>query len=85
MINTLEMLDIYGTLVSLHIFVWGRSNSMAIFGDDILKRMFAAHTQQFLTWLLPGVLILHELSSELKRHLFWIVDLQQTDGATMAQ
>jgi hypothetical protein len=34
--------------------------------DDMLKRMFAAHPQQFLNWLLPGAVILHELSSELK-------------------
>ncbi len=34
--------------------------------DDMLKRMFTAHPQHFLNWLVPNAVLLHELSSELK-------------------
>jgi len=34
--------------------------------DDMLKRMFTANPQHFLTWLIPNAVLLHELSSELK-------------------
>ncbi len=34
--------------------------------DDMLKRMFTANPQHFLTWLVPNAVLLHELSSELK-------------------
>ena len=39
---------------------------MAKLWDDMLKRLFLAHPQHFLNWLLPGATVLHELSSELK-------------------
>ncbi|MGI9060852.1 MAG: hypothetical protein ACR2H5_19990, partial [Ktedonobacteraceae bacterium] len=34
--------------------------------DDMLKRMFTANPQHFLTWLVPDAVLLHELSPELK-------------------
>nr|HET6901368.1 hypothetical protein [Ktedonobacteraceae bacterium] len=34
--------------------------------DDMLKRMFTANPQHFLTWLVPNAVLLHELSPELK-------------------
>ena len=34
--------------------------------DDMLKRLFAANPQHFLNWLLPGAVVLRELSTELK-------------------
>ncbi|MEO8953807.1 MAG: hypothetical protein ABI396_01480, partial [Ktedonobacteraceae bacterium] len=39
---------------------------MSKFWDDMLKRMFTANPQHFLTWLVPNAVLLHELSPELK-------------------
>jgi predicted transposase YdaD len=51
---------------------------MANFWDDMLKRMFAAHPQQFLNWLLPNAVILHELSLELKTQTLSELKAKQT-------
>ena len=39
---------------------------MAKLWDNMLKRLFTAHPQHFLDWLLPGATVLRELSPELK-------------------
>jgi len=39
---------------------------MAKVWDNIMKRMFAANPQHFLNWLLPGAILVRELSPLLK-------------------